>query len=122
MKLLLLNPNTSAAMTQGMADSARQVAAAATVVVARQPSFGPASIESHFDDVFGAASSVRRDRHRVFRRSGAGRGARAHHGAGARNRRSGVSRRVIRCHRLFGGDNHDAHLRHRRTPGAALRL
>ena len=55
MKLLLLNPNTSTAMTQGMADSARQVAAAATVVVARQPSFGPASIESHFDDVFGAA-------------------------------------------------------------------
>jgi allantoin racemase len=55
MKLLLVNPNTSAAMTQGMADAARAVAAPGTLVVGRQPSFGPASIEGHFDDVFGAA-------------------------------------------------------------------
>ena len=55
MKLLLLNPNTSTAMTVGMTDAARAVAAPGTVVVGRQPSFGPASIESHFDDVFGAA-------------------------------------------------------------------
>ncbi len=55
MKLLLVNPNTSAAMTQGMAESARRVAAAGTQIVARQPSFGPVSIESHFDDAFGAA-------------------------------------------------------------------
>jgi len=55
MKLLLINPNTSAAMTDGMAASARAVAAPDTQVIARQPSFGPASIESHFDEVFGAA-------------------------------------------------------------------
>jgi allantoin racemase len=55
MKLLLVNPNTSAAMTQGMVDSARRVAAPGTTVIGRQPSFGPASIESHYDDVFGAA-------------------------------------------------------------------
>ncbi len=55
MKLLLLNPNTSVAMTEGMVTSARAVAAPSTVVVGRQPSFGPASIESHFDEVFGAA-------------------------------------------------------------------
>ena len=55
MKLLLVNPNTSTAMTTGMTDAARAVAAAGTVVVGRQPSFGPVSIESHFDDVFGAA-------------------------------------------------------------------
>ncbi len=55
MKLLLVNPNTSAAMTEGMTEAARAVAAPGTVVVGRQPSFGPASIESHFDDVFGAA-------------------------------------------------------------------
>ncbi|MBC7942145.1 MAG: aspartate/glutamate racemase family protein [Chitinophagaceae bacterium] len=55
MKLLLINPNTSQAMTDAMAAAAQAVAAADTQVVARQPSFGPASIESHFDEVFGAA-------------------------------------------------------------------
>ncbi len=55
MKLLLVNPNTSTAMTEGMADAARAVAAPGTVVVARQPGFGPESIEGHFDEVFGAA-------------------------------------------------------------------
>jgi allantoin racemase len=55
MKLLLLNPNTSAAMTADMTAAAREVAAPTTTVVGRQSSFGPASIESHYDDVFGAA-------------------------------------------------------------------
>ena len=55
MKLLLLNPNTSAAMTDGMLASARNVAAPGTQLVGRQPSFGPVSIEGHYDEVFGAA-------------------------------------------------------------------
>jgi allantoin racemase len=55
MKLLLVNPNTSVAMTAGMANTAQAVAAPGTLVVGRQPSFGPMSIEGHFDDVFGAA-------------------------------------------------------------------
>ncbi|MBG6079631.1 aspartate/glutamate racemase family protein [Rubrivivax gelatinosus] len=55
MRLLLLNPNTSAAMTAAIAAAAREVAAPGSEVVARQPSFGPASIEGHFDDAFGAA-------------------------------------------------------------------
>lgn len=55
MRLLLINPNTSAAMTAGIALAAREVAAPGTEIVARQPSFGPASIEGHFDDAFGAA-------------------------------------------------------------------
>ena len=55
MKLLLLNPNTSATMTAAMLQSARAVAAPTTQLVGRQPSFGPVSIESHFDEVFGAA-------------------------------------------------------------------
>jgi allantoin racemase len=55
MKLLLINPNTSAVMTAGMAAAAQQVAAAGTSVVGRHPSFGPVSIESHFDEAFGAA-------------------------------------------------------------------
>ena len=55
MKLLLVNPNTSLAMTEGMVATAQQVAAPGTSIVGRQPSFGPSSIESHFDEAFGAA-------------------------------------------------------------------
>ena len=54
MRLLLLNPNTSATMTAAMLRSARAVAVPPTLL-GRQPSFGPVSIESHFDEVFGAA-------------------------------------------------------------------
>jgi allantoin racemase len=55
MKLLVLNPNTSVAMTAGIDAAARAVAAPGTTVVTRCPSFGPVSIEGHFDDAFGAA-------------------------------------------------------------------
>jgi allantoin racemase len=55
MNLLLLNPNTSAAMTQQMAHAARLVAAAGTHIVATQPGFGPLSIEGHFDETVAAA-------------------------------------------------------------------
>jgi allantoin racemase len=55
MKLLVINPNTSAAMTAGIAAAARAVAAPGTQIVATQPSFGAASIESHYDDAFAAA-------------------------------------------------------------------
>lgn len=55
MRLLLINPNTSAAMTHGMVRAAQAVAAPDTVVVGRQPGFGPASIESHYDEAFAAA-------------------------------------------------------------------
>jgi len=55
MKLLLLNPNTSQAMTDGIAAAAREVAAAGTEIVARCSSFGPLSIEGHFEEAFAAA-------------------------------------------------------------------
>jgi len=55
MKLLLLNPNTSEAMTAPMTAAAHTVAAPATSIVGRQPGFGPASIESRVDEVFAAA-------------------------------------------------------------------
>jgi allantoin racemase len=55
MKLLLINPNTSAVMTAGIGVAARAVAAPGTEVLAVNPSFGPASIEGHYDDAFGAA-------------------------------------------------------------------
>jgi allantoin racemase len=55
MRLLLINPNTSPAMTAGIAAAARQAASAGTEIVARQPEFGPASIEGHFEEAFAAA-------------------------------------------------------------------
>lgn len=55
MKLLLINPNTTQAMTDGIAAAARAVAAPGTTIVATQPSFGPRSIEGHFDETVAAA-------------------------------------------------------------------
>lgn len=55
MKLLLINPNTTQAMTDAIAVAARAVAAPGTEIVAVQPSFGPVSIESHYDEAFAAA-------------------------------------------------------------------
>ncbi len=55
MKLLLVNPNTSAAMTQAIAAAARAVAAPGTEVLACHSAFGPASIEGHFEEAFAAA-------------------------------------------------------------------
>lgn len=55
MKLLLVNPNTSAEMTAGIALAAREVAAVSTQVVAVNPSFGPLSIEGHYDEAMAAA-------------------------------------------------------------------
>jgi allantoin racemase len=58
MKLLLINPNTSATMTAAMVASARQVAASGTQIVGREPGFGPVSIEGHVDEAYGAAGVV----------------------------------------------------------------
>lgn len=55
MKILLINPNTTASMTAAIAGAARAVAAAGTEIVATQPTFGPVSIESHYDEAFAAA-------------------------------------------------------------------
>ena len=55
MKLLVLNPNASQPMTEAIAAAAREAAAPATSIVARTASFGPVSIEGHFDETFGAA-------------------------------------------------------------------
>jgi allantoin racemase len=55
MKLLVINPNTSEGMTAGIARSARAVAAAGTQIIAVHPTFGPLSIEGHYDEAFAAA-------------------------------------------------------------------
>jgi allantoin racemase len=58
MKLLVINPNTSAAMTDGIAEAARAAASAGTEIHAVNPSFGPVSIEGHAEEALAAAGVV----------------------------------------------------------------
>ena len=55
MKLLVVNPNTSAAMTAQIGAAARAVAAPGTDITAVCPAFGPESIEGHYDETIAAA-------------------------------------------------------------------
>ena len=48
--LTVVNPNTTESMTALIGAEARRVAGPGTVVTARTPSMGPASIESHYDE------------------------------------------------------------------------
>ena len=52
MKLLLVNPNTTASMTEKAASAARSVASSATEILASNPADGPVSIEGYYDEVF----------------------------------------------------------------------
>jgi allantoin racemase len=52
MKLLVVNPNTSASMTARIGQAARAAAATGAEIVAVNPSSGPASIEGYFDEAF----------------------------------------------------------------------
>ena len=52
MKLLVVNPNTSASMTARIGAAARAAAAAGTEIVAVNPESRPASIEGYFDEAF----------------------------------------------------------------------
>jgi len=54
MKLRVINPNTTQAMTDTIAQAARRVAGPGTEIVASQPASGPVSIESHFDEAVAA--------------------------------------------------------------------
>ena len=50
MLIRVINPNTTASMTEKIGESARLVAAVGTTVEAVNPTMGPASIESHYDE------------------------------------------------------------------------
>ena len=50
MKIKVINPNTTMEMTEGIGEAARSVARAGTEIVAVSPEFGPASIESFYDE------------------------------------------------------------------------
>lgn len=51
-RLLLVNPNTTAGMTETIALAARQAAAPSTAIEAVTSTMGPASIEGYYDEAF----------------------------------------------------------------------
>lgn len=64
MRIKLINPNTSAAMTDAMARAAREVAAPGTRIDAATSLCGPASIEGHYDEavsLLGMIDEIRAD-------------------------------------------------------------
>ncbi|MFI4998000.1 MAG: aspartate/glutamate racemase family protein, partial [Hyphomicrobiales bacterium] len=50
MKILVVNPNTTAAMTATITAAARAAAAPGTEIVAVTSQMGPASIEGYYDE------------------------------------------------------------------------
>ena len=54
MHIRLINPNTTAGMTDKIGAAARRVAAGGTRISATNPDAGPVSIESHFDEAISA--------------------------------------------------------------------
>jgi allantoin racemase len=52
MRILVVNPNTTVAMTDKIGAAARAVAAPGTEIIAVNPADGPVSIEGYYDEVF----------------------------------------------------------------------
>ena len=52
MRLLVVNPNTTASMTRKIGAAAEAVAAPGTEIIAVNPDFGPESIEGYYDEAF----------------------------------------------------------------------
>jgi allantoin racemase len=52
MRILIVNPNTTAAMTEKIGHAARAAAAAGTEIIAVNPPDGPVSIEGYYDEAF----------------------------------------------------------------------
>ncbi|MEI6798308.1 MAG: aspartate/glutamate racemase family protein [Pseudomonadota bacterium] len=59
MRLLVLNPNTTASMTQKIGDAARRVASIGTEIVAVNSAHGPASIEGYYDEAMSLAGMLK---------------------------------------------------------------
>ena len=58
MRILVINPNTTQAMTDDIGRMARKYARPDTEIVAISPAYGPRSIEGHFEDYIAAAATV----------------------------------------------------------------
>ena len=59
MRILVLNPNTTASMTEKIGAAARRIAAPGTEIVAVNPPHGPASIEGFFDEAMSLPGLLR---------------------------------------------------------------
>ena len=55
MRILVLNPNTTASMTTKIAAAARRAAAPGTEILGANPTRGPASIEGYYDEAMSLA-------------------------------------------------------------------
>lgn len=58
MRIQIINPNTSAGMTEAMAASARLIALPDTQIIASTPEHGPKSIECAFDETIAGAAML----------------------------------------------------------------
>ena len=62
MRITVINPNTTEAMTTRIGLAAQAVAAPGTIILARNPAMGPVSIEGHYDEalsVLGILEEIR---------------------------------------------------------------
>ena len=55
MRILVVNPNTTASMTRKIGEAARRVASPGTEIIALNPKSGPASIEGYYDEAISLA-------------------------------------------------------------------
>ena len=90
MRLLVINPNTTQAMTDAIGDQARAAAGAGTEIDAVSPTWGPASIEGHAEEVLAATAVLD-----VIARQGAATRASTPRASSRRSRSSASPRR--RC-------------------------
>ncbi len=58
MRLLVVNPNTSASMTKSIGAAARAAAGAGVEISAVNPSHGPVSIEGYYDEAFAVPGMI----------------------------------------------------------------
>ncbi len=63
MRLLVVNPNTTASMTDKIGAAARGVAAIGTHIIAVNPDAGPPSVEGYYDEVFAIPGLIDEMRH-----------------------------------------------------------
>ena len=58
MRFLVINPNTTDAMTEDIGIQARRYALKGTVIAEMSPDWGPASIEGHYEEYIAAAATI----------------------------------------------------------------
>lgn len=58
MRLLIVNPNTTASMTRKIASAAQRVAAPGVAISAVNPEYGPPSIEGYYDEAFAVPGMI----------------------------------------------------------------